>query len=108
VKLVSNPRRLARHDSSASTRAQFHAKSAIWAIRRLRGLTTIQKVVLYTLTAYAGGDGESYPSCGSIAEDSNCSKRAVQKALRGLVAKGLMTVTADFRVAEPKRRTGMC
>jgi len=66
-------------------------------IRALR-LPCVEKAVLMMLTTYASAEGaHAFPSVPTLAGDCGVSKRAVQKALRRLLAKGYLEVEVARR-----------
>ena len=85
-----------------------HYLSACW---KLEGLTSTQKFVLVSLADQANDEGVCWPSIGSIAQRTCLTERAVQLAMRELIALNL--VQKDERVnrssvftVTPERHSG--
>ena len=61
----------------------------IRAVRALRGLSVVQKAVLFVLVSYADNrTGGAWPSVATLSLEAGCSERAVQYSLAELVKLG--------------------
>lgn len=71
------------------SRMPLIAKAARVDVKRI---SPTQKFVLMMLAEYADAEGRCFPSVETLAADTGFSDRAVQKAIRGLVAAGFLVI----------------
>lgn len=64
---------------------------AFIAVKRLRGVSATERLLLYAMADYADRAGESvFPSVPTLAEELEVDERTVQRAIRSLEAAGLL------------------
>ncbi len=73
------------------------AFATLRAIRDLRGLSSVDKSVLYSLALRADQNGETFPKYETIAGDAGITSRCAMTTVKRLAGEGYLTVISRMR-----------
>lgn len=82
-------------------------KALTWAFEQVTELP-VDKLVLLALADFAGHDGTCFPSQEAIAKRALCSTDTVQRAIRRLIADGMLTKHRRYSAMGHRTSDGYC